>query len=257
MNVVNQVRVTNDYNLFTKLIGNRVVNKLHINRLKNSFQKNYLLCPIIVNEKYQIVDGQHRFEAAKQLNLPINFIKVNGYGLEEVQALNTNMKNWKKEDYLYAYIDLGYPEYIKFKNFMDDYPDFGIGSCEVLLANRSNGASKGSKKKEYKSENNKDGHFVRRYFQEGQLEIEDYDLAVENAEKILMIKPFYDGFYRTVFVRTMVALFKHPDYNHSKFIQRLSANPGFMQHCSNITQYKIMIEEIFNFRSRNKVSLRY
>jgi hypothetical protein len=55
----------------------------------------------------------------------------------------------------------------------------------------------------------------------------------------------------------MIGIFKIEYYQHSKFIDRLSANPTAMQHCSNVGQYKLMIEEIYNYRSREKVSLRY
>jgi len=106
MKVVNEVKETNDYSMFRTLEGNRHLNKLHVKRLKESFQKAYLLSPIIVNEKFEIIDGQHRFEAAKQLGVPINFLIAPKYGLKEAQMLNENMKNWKKEDYLNAYCDL-------------------------------------------------------------------------------------------------------------------------------------------------------
>ena len=77
MLVVNQVNSTNDYLKFKTLKGNRNVNKLHVRRLKESFKEAYLLSPIIVNQNFEIIDGQHRFEAAKSMELPINFIICN------------------------------------------------------------------------------------------------------------------------------------------------------------------------------------
>ena len=105
ISVINNVLQTDDYSMFKILEGNRCVNKLHVRRLKESFKDAYLLSPIVVNQHFQIIDGQHRFEAAKEMKLPINFIVCNDYSLKEVQLLNTNMKNWKKEDYLTAYRD--------------------------------------------------------------------------------------------------------------------------------------------------------
>jgi len=258
MKVVNQVNETNDYSMFKTLEGNRQVNKLHVKRLRESFQKAYLLSPIIVNERFEIIDGQHRFEAAKQLGLPINFLIAPKYGLREVQVLNENMKNWKKEDYLNAYCDLNHPEYLKFRNFMKRFPLFGISSCEIILTNKSgNGSGNNSSSAEMITETNKKGSYTIRYFQEGDLEIPDYDLAVENVEKLMMIKPYYDGFSRRGFVGAMIGIFKIDYYNHDKLLKRLQSNPTLMQHCSNIIQYKLMIEEIYNFRSRGNVSLRF
>ena len=105
-----QVLKTTDYNLFSFISGNRKINLAHAKRLERSFKNRHLFSPIIVNEYHQIIDGQHRFTVCSKLKLPIYYIVVNGYGLDEVQILNTNSSNWKKIDYLNAYCDLKYPE---------------------------------------------------------------------------------------------------------------------------------------------------
>lgn len=248
MKVVNQVNETTDYSMFKTLVGNRNVNKLHISRLEQSFNEKYLFSPILVNQKYEIIDGQHRFQAAKNLKLPISFMIVNDYGLKEVQLLNTNMKNWKKEDYLQAHCDLGRKEYLKFKQFMLDYPDFGILACEIFLTNLISGGKQTVIDGKKASRND---------FQKGDLIIPDIEKSKENAEKILMIKPFYSGFYRATFVRSMLGIFQVEDYNHAKFIERLNASPNSLSDCNNITQYKLLVEDIYNYRSRTKVSLRF
>lgn len=247
MRVVNQVNQTNDYAMFKTLNGNRVLNKLHVSRLMESFKTSYLLSPILINQHNQIIDGQHRFEAAKLLGLPINFIICNDYGIKEVQILNTNTKNWKKEDYLNAYCDLKYPEYLKFRNFMRHYPELGISNCESILIDRSSG-----------KHGRIDGMRCRfKYFEEGELEIINYDMSCEIAEKIMQIKPYYEGFNRPAFVRAMCGIFKIEDYNHTVFLQRLRSQPNALQHCATTIQYRLMIEDIYNYRSRDKISLRY
>jgi len=256
MKTVNQVYSTTDYDLFKSLKGNRVVNKLHVRRLRESFKSMYLLSPIIVNESYEIIDGQHRFEAAKELGLAVNYIVCTGYSLQEVQLLNTNMKNWKSEDYLNAYCDLGFPEYLKFRNFMQQFPEFGFASSEAILINSASGNRK-TTSVDVISDTNKTGAYLVKYFQEGDLIIPDYIKSIENANKIMSIKPYYEGFGRPAFVRAMIGLFKIDRYSHSKLISRLESNPRSIQHCANVVQYKIMLEEIYNFRSRQKVTLRF
>lgn len=253
MKIINNVKQTTNYKMFKSLGGNRVINKLHVERLKNSFRDSYLLSPILVNQNYEIIDGQHRFNAAKALGLPINFIIINNYGLKEVQMLNSNANNWKKEDYLQAFCDLNYPEYLKMRKFMRDFPFFGIAVSEQLLTNTVNGVNNQSHEAKI---DGKDVGRVRN-FQSGEFKIYDLELAYNNAEKIMMFKPYYDGYNRSVFVAAMLSFFKHPSYSHSQMIQRISNNPTSLVHCSNITQYKILLEGIYNFRSREKVSLRY
>jgi len=256
MKEVNQVYETNDYSKFKTLEGNRSVNKLHVKRLRDSFSRSYLQSPIIINENDEIIDGQHRFLAAKHLGLPINYIICKGYGLEEVQILNTNMKNWTKHDYLNAFCDLGYPEYLRFRHFMRKFPDFGITSCETMLTGEL-GRRNIQASKDNDFIDSKSRKYAARDFEEGNLIINDYNYAVECGHKILQIKPFYDGFNRKVFVVAMMGIFRIEEYNHDQLISKLENQPSALQHCSNVTQYKLMIEEIYNYRSRNKISLRF
>ena len=77
-------------------------------------QENYLFTIIIVNENYEIIDGQHRFDVIKELGLPLNYVICGGYGLNEVHILNQNSKTWNVDDYLDGYCLLGYTDYLKY-----------------------------------------------------------------------------------------------------------------------------------------------
>ena len=245
----NQVHTTTDYSKFRTLIGNRKLNELHIKRLVNSFKKRYLFSPIIVNEKMQIIDGQHRFMAAKQLSLPINYIIVEGSGLEEVQILNSNSSNWKKEHYLNAYCDLGVEPYLQMRQFMLDFPDFGVAIAEMILTDNVNGQN---------VQLTIDKTAMRmRGFENGELKIPNLIKAYETAEKVLMFKPYYEGYNMATFVRTLITLFKNKNYVHSEMIGKLVNNPNALKKCADVTQYKLLIEEIYNYRRREKVNLRY
>ena len=83
-NVVYQVYKTNNYDIFKLMPNNRNVNLTHVGRLKLSFKEMYLISPIIVNSRMEIIDGQHRLHAAKELNLPIYYIIVDGYAVSVV-----------------------------------------------------------------------------------------------------------------------------------------------------------------------------
>jgi hypothetical protein len=247
--ISHEIYKTTDYEKFKILNGNRKPNEIHVRRLVESFKKNYLISPIIVNDKWQIIDGQHRYLAARELKLPIHYLMLKGYGLEEVQIFNTNSSNWKKEDYLKGYCDLGYTDYLQMKQFMFDFPDFGIASAEQLLTNTVGGANNKNEISETRSK--------IKNFQEGRFKIFNLDKAYENAEKVMMFKNYYDGYNRSVFVAALIGMFKNENYNHAEMISKLSFNPTALQHCSNVTQYKHLLEEIYNYKRRVKLSLRY
>lgn len=255
LQIVSRIYQSKDYGIFKQLNGNRIVDRLHVTRLKESFQEKYLISPILVNENYQIIDGQHRFEAAKELNYPVYFFFVDGYRLPEVQILNTHSKNWHKIDYLNAYCDLGNETYLTFRRFMNAYPEFGISAIEAILTNKT--ASNAASTKQYTDGSGERKNYNVKNFQEGRLKIHDYDISVRNANRLREIKKYYDGYNRSVFVRAMLSIFRLEHYSHARFLDRLRHNQAALYHCSTIKQYKYIIEEIYNFRSQTKVSLRY
>ena len=74
-----KVKVTDEYNIFTFAEGNRAINPAQVKNLIKSIENIGLIpTPIVVNEKMQILDGQHRVEACRQLKMPVYYIVVPG-----------------------------------------------------------------------------------------------------------------------------------------------------------------------------------
>ena len=235
----NQVHTTKDYFLFKSIDGNRNKNLLHINRLKKSMADNYLFTVIIVNEKYEIIDGQHRFDVIKELKLPLNYITCKGYGLNEVHILNQNSKTWNADDYLAGYVNLGYSNYLEYKKFKDKY-QFGHNECMAMLSGVSTGGGS-------LFENFKDGKFKVSHLKE----------AYHKAEKLWMFKDIYEDFKRRSFVYAMLYLFDKPQFEFIEFLQKIKNQPSALTKCNDTMQYVSLIEEIYNYRRREKVNLRY
>jgi hypothetical protein len=60
--------------------------------------ENFLPIPIIVNERMEIVDGQHRFTICKELNLPIHYIAGQNWNISEIRQINSVQKSWTYHD---------------------------------------------------------------------------------------------------------------------------------------------------------------
>lgn len=246
------IGTTRNYAIFKPLRGNRPLDEVLIKRLMESFKQCYLPFLIIVNEFFEIIDGQHREEAAKRLGLPVSYEIRPGYGLKEAQILNQNGKEWNKRNFLNSYCEIGHIAYIQMHEFMDAFPDFGIASAEVILTNNVGGCNN----KASLRDNGKEIGRVRN-FQNGDLIITDIARAYQNARKIMEYKKYFPFFHRVAFVNTMISLFKNPNFNHELMIKKLELQPTALEPCSNMEQYKKLIEKIYNYRSRNKVSLIY
>jgi hypothetical protein len=233
----NQVHSTTDYHLFKPIEGNRNKNLLHINRLKKSISSNYLFTVIIVNENYEIIDGQHRFDVIQELKLPLHYIVCNGYGLNEVHILNQNAKTWNSDDYLTGYCNLGYDDYLKYALFKEKY-NLGHNETMSLLLGVAN-----------KTDID--------VFYRGDFKVKSLKNAEDIIEKIMMIEPYYKSVRRRSFIYTMMSLFKNQNFEFTEFLQKLKLQPTALQDCTNVTNYKVLIEEIYNYRRREKVNLRY
>lgn len=241
------IQTTYDYAKFRILKGNRHINQIHLRRLKESINNNPLVTLIIVNERMEIIDGQHRFYVCKELGLPIHFVLVYGYGVKEVQILNANMNNWNKQDYLDGFIKLGNKEYIDFKEFRDYFKDLNFGICVKL----ANGLSSHRTKRV-------DGlKFTMKDFEQGKFKFKDKEVAYRMANMIMDFKPYFAKFSDNSFCLTLVSLFSHPNYDHKTMLSKLSIQPSVLVQCKTQEQYLIKLEDIFNFKSRTKVSLRY
>jgi hypothetical protein len=236
-----QVHTTKDYSLFKTLNGNRDVNQLHLTRLKESMKKNHLTTIIMVNEKFQIIDGQHRFLISQELKLPVNYIISKGYGLNEVQVLNANAKNWQTVDYMNGYCDLGYKDYELYRDFVSEY-GFQNQIAILLLSDEYAGGNDVSSSSKFKS---------------GDFKVKNYEEAKRKADKLKMIEPYYKGFMRRSFVLAIYGMFRNENFEFTEFLAKLKQQPTTLQDCTNVSQYKSLIEEIYNYRRREKINLRF
>jgi len=55
----------------------------------------------------------------------------------------------------------------------------------------------------------------------------------------------------------MIILFKNPIFDYSEFMHKVRLQPKALVDCASREQQRLLIEEIYNYRSRNKVNLRY
>lgn len=111
---------TKNYDLFKKLLGNRD-NKTEGKIIDSITKIGYVVSPAIVNENYEVIDGQNRIEAAKQLGEYVYFIIEPGLGIEQCRYLNIGQSNWGYEDYIVSYAKEGNPSYQRLRSLINSY----------------------------------------------------------------------------------------------------------------------------------------
>jgi len=120
-----KIHQSQDYQNFKFLERNRDINLSHVQRLKESIlrENRLYLKPINVflkDDNYWITDGQHRFTACKQLNIPF-YYQINENFSEESIIDDQISRPWHLEDYLKYFSEQGLSEYIKIKNLIDKF----------------------------------------------------------------------------------------------------------------------------------------
>ena len=73
-----KIHTTTDYDQFKYIAGNRDVVEAHVKSLSEQITIKDFQIPIIVNEKMEVCEGQHRLEAYKALSIPITYIIKEG-----------------------------------------------------------------------------------------------------------------------------------------------------------------------------------
>lgn len=244
---------TKDYGMFSYIRGNRPVNERKVRQLLESFKQRPNKIFVYVNNKFQIVDGQHRLEVARRLNQSVNCINLGNVGLGSVQAWNSTNNAWKKSTFLDSYASQNVEAYVRFKEFVDNNKDFGLIGCLNIFLNKAN-SDKG------KDIRCKGIRFSLRNFEDGQLEmpnINSLQIAYENAGKIRQYGQYYRGYNRRSFVNVMIGLLQNKEFKHEVMLHKLSLQPSALVDCTTADQYRSLLESIYNYKSSKKINLRF
>ena len=130
-----EIYESTDYGQFKMLEFNREVNRANVEIIKASIQhKNKLdVNLLIVTPDMYIVDGQHRFTAAMELELPVYYIIDENWTEEDIALLNTNRSNWHLSDYIKVYTLKDNVEYLYLKNLMEFAAPFSKTITHLLV----------------------------------------------------------------------------------------------------------------------------
>lgn len=235
-----KVQSTTEYGKFKIIEGNRKLNSTHLKNLSNSILKNNLLesNPIIVTQDFEVVDGQHRLEIAKENDLPIYYVVIEQADLSDVLLLQTQ-KLWNTDDFLESNIVRGKKEYELLRDFSKTYK-ISVAISLLLLTNSLQSGSGRSGK-------------LRQQFKNGDLHITNLKRAIEIAQMIAEIRPYAE---KTV-IRSrdfITALIKSVEkVGFDKLLNKISVQKNKIQSRTSLRDYLLELEDIYNYRARKPV----
>ena len=230
----NVVQTTNNYDQFKFIEANREQSRGHIEALKRAFESNGNLTrvqPILVNDRFEIIDGQHRFIACKELGAPINFTVVPGLGVSDARGINILHKSWTTDDYARSYANTGdrsYQKYIQLKE------DFGFNHSVMLLYLQGTGDRNG----------------VYKEFREGAFVLEpDQEIpAMERLQRLEEIAEFLPEAKEKTFARALLRVMQSENYDHKRMVRKLADRQSAIQRFRSIEDNLRQLEEAYNYK---------
>ena len=127
-----EVYETSDYSIFKLLTGNRNISPERVNKIKKSLMKGVLPQPIIVNEHYEVIDGQARLQALKELGLKVLFVVQRGATIRDCIRMNSVGERWKTSNFIASWADQGVQDFVILRRLRLKYKK--LPECSALLA---------------------------------------------------------------------------------------------------------------------------
>ena len=229
---------TNNYAQFKILSGNRNIHKARVNKIISSIQKvGWITNPIIVNENFEIIDGQGRFTALMSLNKPVEYIIHPGAGIEECRQMNINMSNWTIDDWVDSYAKENYPAYIYVLNLQKAYPDISLQM--ILSVVCTNG-----KRTDLKSED-------KEHVKNGVLDMANIDQPrvieiLDFCSKIIKYVKLIGG-RKFLLLNAAIYAYDHSACNRDRLVYAFKKNYRQAEPCTKAEDCISQIENIYNF----------
>ena len=241
--VQKDINYTSNYGMFKFLDQNRETMDKHIADLAASIKESGQIHAIVVNDKFEIIDGQNRFKACKLLGVPVMYIISKSASIKDVILMNNTQVGWKMKDYLRCFSNKkhnNHTEYVQVKSFMEEYKlNFSIA---LYLLSDAKGDSYG-----------------KGAFKKGTFKIKNMTKAKRMADVLVKIKAFAPDL--VMIMRFCMAYFKLSEldrFDVDTSIAQLKKYRRKIDGAISYEDYLQRVKDTYNYRllKNNKISFR-
>jgi len=222
-----KVYYTKDYSIFRALKGNRLLNEAKINRIIDDIRGGLDLLryyPIVVDEKMNVIDGQHRLYVAKKLKLNVYYVIITrDLTLEEIAKVNSNTEKWNSKDFIHCYKANDNEHYTTLETFLDTY-SFPLSVAQHLLMYGTAGNDSGNAN-------------IKLIFQQGKFKVSYKDDAERIAKAVYEFEHFRKFKTRPFIVAIDRLLAKGFDMKElaTKSLDKIIIQPNYQEYIQLLT----------------------
>jgi len=194
--------------------------------------------PIIVNSDYEILDGQHRLLAAKNLGVEIYYEIEEKLEHKDIILMNV-AKSWAVCDYMNYFVKNHYPEYLKLDQFIKE---------RNLSLSIALNLTLGRKRSHY------DDFKLGKYVFDDRC-LENIDNAWQTIRFIERINGARNSLYTKTarFWKALLILFSHSNFDFEQWTRNLGKHMSKVMIKATFEDYLKLFTEIYNHRSFTKI----
>lgn len=234
--------ITYDLSVFKLVEPNREIKPFHVKEIKDKIRTHgWQDTGIVVNSKMEVIDGQHRVVALRELQEEDpEFRKITvSYFINSSQnatpfIYNTASKNWNNQDYTHYYTAQGKESYRLLEELYKHYnPPFSFTVIEEA-AFASCGIGRTTKTiREGNLALTKDGFEKAKDFL-------DWGLTV--------LKVIKERGATTQHFRFLLKTFFDPDIDNIQMAYQINKYPNLISKTSSVREIPIMFDKVYNYR---------
>lgn len=223
-----EILETDDYDIFKQLPHNRPLVKNHVRLIARSMMERPHLRParpVLVNDKMQVIDGQHRLAASRVNGQTVYYMIVPRLDVEDARQLNALQRTWRILDYAYSYASSKVPAYVQ---FVEAYENYGLAPSvvlEIMMKNRSN---------------SRQIHFRTGLLD--QVEQNELDDKLGRVKEVIDAYPDVKHTYNLAMA--MLTIMKLDDYDHERLVKKIQQVRPAIQ--PNRVAYLRELERVYN-----------
>lgn len=237
-------RETKNYNIFKLVKGNREINETHVKTLMEEISKMNLLHiqPILVTKDMEVIDGQHRLEAARRLGIPVCYQIVEGDAKDLMTSLNIH-KPWGLKNFVSVFAE---KNLLPYKRILEVSDKFSITPAVL---------SRLFPPKKYG-----DKDYIAKYFRNGEY---DYYITDKDVEKLgemkVCLQSFKDFFSwpkaamnRHYILIAVFHFLKRKDVTLDSFLRRIAMYPSSTDVPFTTLGMKKLLVNIYNWKNKSE-----
>lgn len=241
---IGKIYQTKEYDKFLIYDWNRAIDKQTLNKIhKSVLEHGWKVEPIIVNEKYGIIDGQHRYTYAKEHDLPVYYIVIKGLTKEDCQIMNSVRTSWRCLDYVNFYAMQGNKNYIFLKALDNMFDNFGLPIIVYAINSRAYGAQ------------------VSKTLQSGAFKCstEEYNNAVDILNYLNNLNDYIKKIAgrKTQLCMAITFCYNLPTVDKDRLAQKIAENCNTMSAIVDMETALKEVERVYNYNMKQKSKIVY